>query len=196
MPPDGASQPSAEERNRLRTWVADYLDAEARAGAGDPGPVVLRRLNNAEYTYTIRDLTGVRSIRPGSSPPTAPRAKASPTPGGAGDVAGSADKYLDAAKEIAAHAVLLPDGIRFSPSTTRRRTGRTTWREIRADLREYTSGAGTAPSTCKACLSDTNDGGRLPLELPRRDPGQARDACGGRTTPSAARRHTAQLRST
>ena len=27
---------------------------------GDPGPVVLRRLNNAEYTYTVQDLTGYR----------------------------------------------------------------------------------------------------------------------------------------
>ena len=29
-------------------------------------------------------------------------------------------KYLDAAKEVARHAVLLPDGIRFSEGTTRR----------------------------------------------------------------------------
>ena len=35
------------------------MKAEAAASAGDPGPVVLRRLNNAQYTYTIRDLTGV-----------------------------------------------------------------------------------------------------------------------------------------
>ena len=32
---------------------------EALAHAGDPGPVLLRRLNNAEFTYTVRDLTGV-----------------------------------------------------------------------------------------------------------------------------------------
>jgi hypothetical protein len=35
------------------------LDAEARARAGDPGLVPLRRLSNAEYDATIRDLTGV-----------------------------------------------------------------------------------------------------------------------------------------
>ena len=29
-------------------------------------------------------------------------------------------KYLDAAKEVSRHAVLLPDGIRFSPSSSRR----------------------------------------------------------------------------
>ena len=32
--------------------------------AGDPGRVVLRRLSNAEYTYTLRDLTGVESLDP------------------------------------------------------------------------------------------------------------------------------------
>jgi len=36
---------------------------------GDPGPVVLRRLSNAEYTYTIRDLTGVdRLFKRGDHP--------------------------------------------------------------------------------------------------------------------------------
>ena len=49
----------AEDRQALRDWLARYLKAEALAGAGDPGPVVLRRLSNAEYTYTLRDLTGV-----------------------------------------------------------------------------------------------------------------------------------------
>ena len=59
MPPKKAPQPSPERRQRLRGWVADYLKAEALASAGDPGPVVLRRLGNAEYTYTLLDLTGV-----------------------------------------------------------------------------------------------------------------------------------------
>ena len=55
MPPKDAPQPSAAKRKRLRGWVADYLRAEALASAGDPGPVVLRRLGNAEYTYTLLD---------------------------------------------------------------------------------------------------------------------------------------------
>ncbi len=80
MPPKDARQPSADQRKQLRGFVERYLLAEARARAGDPGPVVLRRLSNAEYTYTLRDLTGVdRWIRPASSPPTAPPAKGSPT---------------------------------------------------------------------------------------------------------------------
>ena len=42
----------------------EALDAVARERAGDPGPVVLRRLSNAEYTYTVQDLTGVDSLQP------------------------------------------------------------------------------------------------------------------------------------
>src|SRR5262245_19532829 len=64
MPPREARQPSDADRARLRTWVRSYLKVEARAQAGDPGPVVLRRLSNAEYTYTVRDLTGLKELQP------------------------------------------------------------------------------------------------------------------------------------
>ena len=59
MPPKEKPQPSAEEKKQLLAWVRGFLDAEAKARAGDPGHVPLRRLSNAEYNYTIRDLTGV-----------------------------------------------------------------------------------------------------------------------------------------
>ncbi len=64
MPPKRAKQPPAEQKIQLRGWVERYLYAEALAHAGDPGPVVLRRLSNAEYTYTLRDLTGLASLAP------------------------------------------------------------------------------------------------------------------------------------
>jgi uncharacterized membrane protein len=47
MPPKGMPQPVANERARLLAWVNGALKTAARARAGDPGPVVLRRLNNA-----------------------------------------------------------------------------------------------------------------------------------------------------
>src|SRR5580704_4633206 len=59
MPPKNKPQPTAEERKKLISWTREFLDAEARARAGDPGYVPLRRLSNAEYNATIRDLTGV-----------------------------------------------------------------------------------------------------------------------------------------
>jgi len=122
MPPPESDQPTDEERRVLADWLQAFLAAEARAHAGDPGRVVLRRLNNAEYTHTIRDLTGVAGLDP---------AKQFPADGGAGEgftntgqslvmSPSLATKYLDAAKGIAAHAVLLPDGLRFSPADSRR----------------------------------------------------------------------------
>ena len=64
MPPKSAKKPSLSERKQLRGWVERYLHAEAHASAGDPGPVVLRRLSNAQYTYTVRDLTGLGDLAP------------------------------------------------------------------------------------------------------------------------------------
>ena len=121
MPPKKAPQPSPERRQRLRGWVADYLKAEALASAGDPGPVVLRRLGNAEYTYTLLDLTGV-DLQPAREFPVDGAAGEGFTNTGNALVMSPAllSKYLDAGKKIADHAVLLPDGIRFSPGATRR----------------------------------------------------------------------------
>ena len=59
MPPPGKPRPTAAEKQRLIAWIHGVLDAEARVQAGDPGYVPMRRLSNAEYNYTIRDLTGV-----------------------------------------------------------------------------------------------------------------------------------------
>src|SRR6185436_16740537 len=64
MPPKEKPQPSTAQRERLLSWANAVLDDIALSRAGDPGPVVLRRLSNAEYTYTIRDLTGVESLDP------------------------------------------------------------------------------------------------------------------------------------
>ena len=122
MPPKGKLQPTADERKAILTWVRAMLNAEARARAGDPGRVPLRRLSNAEYNCTIRDLTGVDLA------PT----REFPADGAAGEGFTNAaealsditpalfTRYLTAAKDIADHAVLLPEGFRFSPSKTRR----------------------------------------------------------------------------
>ena len=64
MPPRDSDQPTDAERDILSNWVHDFLAVQARERAGDPGRVVLRRLNNDEYNYTVRDLTGVLSLNP------------------------------------------------------------------------------------------------------------------------------------
>ena len=117
MPPKKAAQPAAEERKALVDWARELLVAEARARAGDPGPVALRRLTNAEYDNTIRDLTGV-DLHPTREFPADSSAgegfsniaDALPIP------TGLVARYHATAHEIAAHAVLAPSGFRFSPA--------------------------------------------------------------------------------
>ena len=122
MPPKKAPQPSQAEREQLLGWVAAALDAEAAARAGDPGPVTLRRLSNTEYDNAVRDLTGV-DMRP-------TRAREFPTDSVGGEgfanvgdampvTPGLVERYHLAARDVAARAVLLPKGFRFSASPDR-----------------------------------------------------------------------------
>ena len=170
MPPGFAEQPAPGQKRQLRDWVDRYLQAESLANAGDPGPVVLRRLNNAEYTYTIRDLTGV-DLDPAREFPTDSAAGEGFTNTGNALVMSPAllRKYLDAGKEIASHAVLVPDGFRFSPHSTRRDWTDEVLARIRGLYGEYVEtadfGVGSAVGNL-AVHSDTRIGlaGRLPLE--------------------------------
>ncbi|MFM8890732.1 MAG: DUF1587 domain-containing protein, partial [Planctomycetia bacterium] len=170
MPPPEEDQPTDEERRATAAWLRAFLADEARAHAGDPGRVVLRRLNNAEYTHTIRDLTGVASLDP---------AREFPADGGAGEgftntgqaLAMSpslAVKYLDAAKSIATHAMLLPDGIAFSAGDSRRDFTDLKLAELKRFYARYTKPRVTAESggsTVKQGITlDLATDGFLPVE--------------------------------
>ena len=109
MPPREAGELAAADRETVLAWLAPGLRAAIEANAGDPGSVTLRRLTNAEYDATIRDLTGIdfglgREFEPDGG-------------GGegfanTGDVLfvnpGQFDRYLSAARRIADHAAILP----------------------------------------------------------------------------------------
>lgn len=122
MPPKNKPQPTDAEKKQVLAWVRALMESEAKARTGDPGYVPLRRLSNAEYDYTVRDLTGV-DLRP---------TREFPADGAAGEGFTNAaealtdvspalfTKYLNAAKDISERVVLLPDGFRFSPAKTRR----------------------------------------------------------------------------
>ena len=166
MPPEDSEQPSGPQRKQLRSWIDLYLNAEALANAGDPGPIVLRRLSNAEYTYTIQDLTGVESLDP---------TREFPVDGAAGEGftnTGSAQgmspalvqKYLDAAKAVAEHAVLLPDGVRFSPHTSRRDHTDELLARIQGFYRNFTEDGGGSAVNLQGIQFDTNQGGVLGVE--------------------------------
>jgi hypothetical protein len=166
MPPKDAPQPNDADRARLHQWVRTYLKTEARAQAGDPGRVVLRRLNNVEYTNTVRDLTGVASLTPAREFPVDSAAGEGFTNLGNALVMSPAlvTKYLDAAKEIAGHAVLLPNGFRFSPAVTPRDWTEEILAEIRGLYAEYTDAQGGTQVNLQGIVFDTNGGGRLPLQ--------------------------------
>jgi hypothetical protein len=166
MPPKDARQPTDTERTQLRQWVRALLAAEAKANAGDPGPVVLRRLSNAEYTYTIHDLTGIESLDPAREFPADGAAGEGFTNAGAALVMSPAlvTKYLDAAKDVAAHVVLLPDGFRFSRHTTRRDRTNETLDRIRDFYRQFTDPRGGHQVNLQGIVFETNQGGRLPVE--------------------------------
>ena len=73
-------------------------------------------------------------------------------------------KYLDAAKDVASHAVLLPDGIRFSSGASRRDWTDEIVKEIRAYYGTFTVAGGADTITQQDIPLDINKGGRLPLE--------------------------------
>ncbi len=147
MPPLGKPRPTAAEKQRLIAWIHGVLDSEVRIKAGDPGYVPMRRLSNAEYNYTIRDLTGV-DLQP---------AREFPADGAAGEGFTNAaealtdispallSKYFNAAKDIADHAVLLPDGFRLSTTKTRRDWTNESTARLREFLAAYSDAEGRLP---------------------------------------------------
>ncbi|HKQ36780.1 MAG TPA: DUF1592 domain-containing protein [Verrucomicrobiae bacterium] len=117
MPPDDADrQPSTELRRQVIAWIQANRKVEAQRNAGDPGPVLARRLSNAEYDYTIRDLTGV-DLHPAREFPVDPANEAGFDNSGESLTMSPAllKKYLEAARRVADHIVLTPDGFVFAP---------------------------------------------------------------------------------
>jgi hypothetical protein len=186
MPPPEADQPTEGERQSLAAWLRGFLAAEARSRAGDPGRVVLRRLNNAEYTHTIRELTGVATLDPVKDFPADAGAGEGFTNTGQSLVMSPslATKYLDAAKGIAAHAVPLPDGIAFSAGLSRRDFVDDWLGRLRAFYARYTRSldaeAAQSQSTVQQGIKlDMGTDGFLPVEAYVAATLALRDAGGG-----------------
>jgi Protein of unknown function (DUF1592)/Protein of unknown function (DUF1588)/Protein of unknown function (DUF1587)/Protein of unknown function (DUF1595)/Protein of unknown function (DUF1585) len=116
MPPKPMPPPPAAEVQQVIDWVAAVRAEEIKKAAGDPGVVLARRLSNAEYDYTIRDLTG-QYMHVAKEFPVDPANQAGFDNSGESLTMSPAllNKYLKAAREVADHAVLKPDGIDFAP---------------------------------------------------------------------------------
>ena len=117
MPPRSAAQPTDAERQTITDWFGAVQQREAERNAGDPGVVLARRLNNAEYNYTIQDLTGVAGLAPTRTFPVDPANEAGFDNSGETLAMSSAlmAKYLDAARNVADHIVFQPRGLSFAP---------------------------------------------------------------------------------
>ena len=114
MPPPKAKPLASKDKELVAGWVEHAL--EAIGEPGDPGQVTMRRLTNAEYDYTIRDLTG-QSYGFG---------KEFQSDGGGGEGFSNTgdvlflsprqlDQYFAAARQVADRATILPGtGIQFN----------------------------------------------------------------------------------
>lgn len=117
MPPEKVTQqPTVEERQAVIAWIKELREYEAKRNAGDPGTVLARRLSNAEFDYTIRDLTGI-DIRPTREFPVDPANEAGFDNSGESLTMSPAllKKYLAAARLVSDHLVLKPSGFVFAP---------------------------------------------------------------------------------
>lgn len=116
MPPAKMPQPADAERSRAVQWVRARLNEAAMRNPGDPGRVTVRRLTSGEYAYTIRDLIGFDLKFDADF--------GSDAVGGEGftnygDVQYMQDakleRYLEAAKRVASHAVIGAGPLQFFP---------------------------------------------------------------------------------
>lgn len=117
MPPrQSRQQPTPAQRQSVIDWIEAVNAEDARRHPNDPGVVLARRLSNAEYDYTIHDLTGV-DIRPTKEFPVDPANQAGFDNSGESLAMSPAlvAKYLDAARRVADHILFLPDGFSFAP---------------------------------------------------------------------------------
>ncbi len=116
MPPANfGKHPTDAQRAAVTAWIRAVRDYEARRSAGDPGPVLARRLSNAEYDYTIRDLTG-QDLRPTREFPVDPANLEGFDNSGESLTFSPAlmKKYAQAARDIADHLALNSNGIEFA----------------------------------------------------------------------------------
>ena len=116
MPPRQMPQPPEELKQKVIAWIESVRDSEIKRYAGDPGIVLARRLSNAEYNYTVRDLTG-QDMQVTRQFPVDPANQSGFDNSGESLTMSPAllNKYLQTARVIADHMVLTPDGLDFAP---------------------------------------------------------------------------------
>jgi hypothetical protein len=115
MPPKPLPAPPAEETQQVISWIQALRADEVKKTAGDPGVVLARRLSNAEYNYTMRDLTG-QDMQLTREFPVDPANQSGFDNSGESLTMSSSllNKYLQTARAVADHLVLKMDGFDFA----------------------------------------------------------------------------------
>jgi hypothetical protein len=110
MPPKKAKRfPTKAERKIIAEWLSERLHRIAMKQAGDPGLVVIRRLTNAELSYTISDLTGIQRDWTKGFPRDGSGGEGFSNTGQTLQMSASQiEKYLALAGRLANQALLLP----------------------------------------------------------------------------------------
>ena len=111
MPPADMTQPEDAERDAALAWLGEELADPDCSQPQNPGRPTLRRLNRTEYQNTVRDLVGVDF----DAAKFFPRDELGYGFDNNGDVLSLPtlllEKYLQAAEEIAAKAIVTPESI-------------------------------------------------------------------------------------
>lgn len=125
MPPKTMPQPPQALIDQIVAFVHDVRGEEIKRLGGDPGVVLARRLSNAEYDNTIRDLTG-QDMGIARTFPVDPANTSGFDNSGETLTMSPAllNKYLQASRTIADRMVLTPTGIDFAPHAMRVETDR------------------------------------------------------------------------
>ncbi len=114
MPPPAMPRPALDQVARVTAWIEARLKQSIKA---EPGRVTARRLNRAEYNYTVRDLLGVEA----SPADDFPIDDSGYGFDNIGDVLSLSpvlmEKYLAAAEKLASLAIVTPAPI---PATLER----------------------------------------------------------------------------
>jgi hypothetical protein len=118
MPPKGMPRPSAEQIASTTNWIEAQFAAFDKTSKPDPGHLTAHRLNRVEYNNTVRDLLAIH-FKPAADFPADDSGYGFDN---IGDVLSVSpvlmEKYLGAAKKIAAQAIPTP-GLVPKPTRTR-----------------------------------------------------------------------------
>jgi hypothetical protein len=108
MPPEDEIRPEPEDLARVTSWIRQEVEAADKALPPQPGQVVLRRLNRAEYNNTVRDLVGI-DLRPADDFPQDDTGYGFDTIGAVLSVPPVLmEKYLAAAEKVSRTAIFGP----------------------------------------------------------------------------------------